>query len=114
MIINTSNAKHYTWGNSCDGWHYLNTNSLSVIKERMPVGCFEEMHYHNVAQQLFYIVEGVASIRMNEVTYTVNQGSALHVPAKTSHQLRNDGKSELVFLVISQPHSHGDKIRTEE
>ena len=51
---------------------------------------------------------------MNEGTYTVNQGSALHVPAKTSHQLRNDGKSELVFLVISQPHSHGDKIRTEE
>ena len=58
MVIKPDHSKHYKWGNDCDGWHLLNTASLSVIKERVPKG----------------------------------------------------GEEELIFLVISQPHSHTDKI----
>lgn len=67
------------------------------------------MHYHNKAQQLFYVLQGVATIQLGEETYRVLRGEALHVPPKTPHRLENDGEEELVFLVISQPHSHADK-----
>jgi hypothetical protein len=34
--ISRSNAEHYIWGSTCDGWHPVNQPSLSVIRERMP------------------------------------------------------------------------------
>jgi hypothetical protein len=38
MIKSTENAENYKWGNNCDGWHLLKSDSLSVIQERMPAG----------------------------------------------------------------------------
>jgi len=35
-IKNTNNAEHYLWGDNCDGWHLLKTDSLSIIQENMP------------------------------------------------------------------------------
>ena len=111
MVINSNNAEHYKWGKDCDGWHLLNTASLSVIKEKVPKGGVEEMHYHMYAQQLFYVLQGVATIQLREETYRVPQGEAVHVPPNTPHRLENAGEEDLVFLVISQPHSHTDKIK---
>ena len=111
MVINPGNAAHYKWGKHCDGWHLLNTASLSVIKERVPKGGVEEMHYHSEAQQLFYVLQGVASVQLGEETYRVPEGSAIHIPPKTPHRLENPGEEDLVFLVISQPHSHSDKMK---
>ncbi|WP_230433138.1 cupin domain-containing protein [Plesiomonas shigelloides] len=34
----------------------------------------------------------------------------IHIPAKTPHQLSNQGESELTFLVVSTPPSHGDRV----
>src|SRR5262245_22765573 len=32
--VSIQNAEHYVWGNGCDGWHFVNRPSLSVIRER--------------------------------------------------------------------------------
>ena len=58
MSISIENAEHYVWGDVCDGWHLLKRDDLSVIQERVPAGGAEVMHYHNVARQFFYILEG--------------------------------------------------------
>ena len=110
MVIKPDHSKHYKWGSDCDGWHLLNTELLSVIKERVPKGGVEEMHFHRKAQQLFFVLQGVATIQLGEETYRVPRGEAMHVPPKTPHRLENTGEEELIFLVISQPHSHTDKI----
>jgi len=52
-IINTKNAEHYNWGNNCDGWHFVKSDSLSVIKEKMPPMTKEKLHYHEKAQHFF-------------------------------------------------------------
>ena len=111
MVIKPDQSEHYTWGDHCDGWHLLNTASLSVIKEKVPKGGVEEMHCHRKAQQLFYVLQGVATIQLGEETYRVHRGEAMHVPPGTPHRLVNAGEEELIFLVISQPHSHTDKIK---
>jgi len=53
MIISTENAEHFIWGNACDGWHLLRSDSLSVIQERMPPETSEQLHYTNALNSCF-------------------------------------------------------------
>lgn len=36
-IINRKNAEHFNWKEVCDGWHFIKTDELSVIAEKMPM-----------------------------------------------------------------------------
>ena len=63
MFRNTSNAEHYKWGESSDGWHLLKSDNLSVIEENVPPCEKEIRHVHVRAQQFFYVLEGISQIR---------------------------------------------------
>ncbi len=110
MITSTENAEHYTWGTQCDGWHLLRSDTLSVIQERMPPGTSEQLHFHGHAQQVFYILSGIATFEVEGETKTVKSNQSIHIPAKTRHSILNDGDVDLHFLVISEPKSHGDRV----
>ena len=58
--VSTDRAEHYTWGNACGGWHFVNQPSLSVIRERMPPGTAEVRHLHKTARQFFFVLAGIA------------------------------------------------------
>src|SRR5579872_3260548 len=103
MITSTENAEHYTWGNACDGWHLLRSDTLSVIQERMPPGTAEQLHYHRNAQQVFYILSGAATFDVEGEIKTVNGGESIHIPKGTQHCIRNNGGIDLLFLVVSEP-----------
>ena len=109
MIISTTNAEHYNWGDNCDGWHLLKTDSLSVIQEKMPTGTAEQKHFHNHAQQLFYILTGIATFEAEGKTFVVTANESLHIPKGTTHSLSNKNEQDLIFLVISEPKAHGDR-----
>lgn len=110
MVTSVKNAEHYKWGDGCDGWHLLKTDSLSVIQERMPPGTGEQLHYHQQAQQLFYILSGTAVFEIEGNLETVNAKESIHIPAKTRHRIFNNGNEDLHFIVVSEPKSHGDRI----
>jgi len=110
MITSTGNAEHYTWGDQCDGWRLLQTESLSVIEERMPPGTSEQLHFHNNAQQLFYILSGTALFEIENEIKTVTAGQSIHIPKSVKHRILNNGNTDLHFLVISEPKTHGDRI----
>ena len=104
------NAEHYTWGTNCDGWHLLKSESLSVIQERMAAGTEEQLHYHSKAQQLFYILAGNAVFEIEGDKVFLSANESLHVPQGIKHKVFNNCNSDLLFLVVSQPKSHGDRI----
>jgi len=108
-IKNTNNAEHYIWGDNCDGWHLLKSDSLSIIQENMPPDTEEGLHYHALAQQFFYILQGEATFEVNEVIYRVAAGSGFHIQANEIHRIFNKTGEDLKFLVISEPKSHGDR-----
>jgi len=110
MITSTDNAEHYTWGEQCDGWHLLKSDSLSVIQERMPPGTSEQLHYHKHAQQVFYILSGTATFEIEGELKTVNANQSIHMPKGTQHRILNNGDTDLHFLVVSEPKSHGDRV----
>ena len=106
------NTEHYTWGSNCQGWHLLKSEGLSVIQETMPPGASETPHYHQHAQQLFYILLGTATFEIGRQTITVNATESIHIPVGTKHCIKNKGLSTLHFLVISQPKAHGDRVES--
>ena len=110
MIKFTKNAEHYKWGNDCDGWHLLRSDTLSVIQEKMPPGTAEQLHYHEKAQQVFYIVEGTATFEIAEHSIEVSAQQSITVPKGTIHRISNNAETDLHFLVISEPKAHGDRI----
>ena len=109
-VVDTANAEHYTWGEGCDGWHFVKSDSLSVIKETMPGMTSELMHYHNKAQQFFYILSGEAIFDIEGVNYKVTQGKGIHIKPRVKHLVSNKSLECLEFIVISEPKSHGDRV----
>jgi mannose-6-phosphate isomerase-like protein (cupin superfamily)/N-acetylglutamate synthase-like GNAT family acetyltransferase len=113
-MTHRDNAEHYTWGKGCDGWHLLKSDNLSVIEERMPPGTKEQLHYHEFAQQVFYVLSGRAFFEIDGRTETLSANESIHVSKNTLHRIANVHEEDLVFIVISQPKAHGDRIEILE
>ncbi len=108
-IKNTSNSEHYLWGESCDGWHLLKSDSLSIIQEKMPPNTEEGLHFHSKAQQFFFILKGTATFEVDNEIYSVEEGNGFHVQANEIHRIFNKTTMDLEFILISEPKSHGDR-----
>jgi len=108
--VSILNAEHYTWGNLCDGWHLVRTPELSVIQERMPPGTSEARHVHEHARQFFFVLEGAAVLEVDGLEHRLTAQQGLDVAPGTAHQIFNRAATDLHFLVISQPPSHGDRV----
>ncbi len=77
-MVDRQTAQHYSWGSGCDGWHLVQTPALSVIEERMPPGTSEIRHYHQKANQFFYVLRGTLNINVegNELALKIWPGLA--------------------------------------
>lgn len=109
-IVSTENGEHYNWGDRCDGWHLAKTPGLSVIQERVPPGGAEVRHYHEKAEQFFYVLSGMATMETDDGPFEIGPGCGMHVAAGVAHRLNNAGDVDLVFLVCSAPMAHGDRV----
>lgn len=110
MVVSVENAERYIWGEICDGWHLLKRDDMSVIQERVPPGGAEVMHYHNVARQFFYILEGEGSMIFEDHEVVLSAGQGLEIPPQLKHQFKNQSNADVHFLVISIPTTKGDRI----
>lgn len=111
--ISTHNASHYLWAGICDGWHLVKRDDLSVIQERVPPGASETRHLHANARQFFFVLEGQATIEIDDDVAVLNQHEGIEVAPGKAHRFRNDSDRDVVFLVVSCPPSHGDRQNLE-
>jgi mannose-6-phosphate isomerase-like protein (cupin superfamily) len=109
-VINRETARHYSWGEGCDGWVLLPNADVTIIEERMPPGTFELRHFHEKARQFFFVLSGELRMEMEGQVYVIVSGSGLEVPPGSTHQARNESDFEVRFLVTSNPTSYGDRI----
>ena len=110
MPVNLQNAKHYTWGDGCDGWYLLETPEFTIIQERMQVGTAEMAHRHLRSRQFFYVLSGAARMFHDGIVTDLRSHDGLEIPPGTVHQISNSGDTPLEIIVTSQPPSHGDRI----
>lgn len=110
MKISKENSKSYDWGESCKGWHLVNSKDLSVIQEVMPPKTKEIMHKHALSQQFFFVLKGTATFLVDAKEFIVKKGEGIYIKPNVMHQIQNKNSDNLEFLVISQPHAHGDRF----
>jgi mannose-6-phosphate isomerase-like protein (cupin superfamily) len=109
-MVDRRTGQHYAWGSGCDGWHLVQTATLSVIEERMPTGTSEVRHYHQKSNQLFYVLRGSLSIEVGGKELVLSPGQGVQITAGKPHQVRNQAGVDAEFLVVSNPPSHGDRV----
>ena len=107
--VNIHAAEHYTWSEACDGWHLLKRDDMSVIQERVPPGKAEIIHFHKLSRQFFFVLEGEATIAIDSDKILLKKHQGVEIPPGVPHQFRNESTSDVSFLVISVPRSHGDR-----
>ncbi|QHV93729.1 cupin domain-containing protein [Spirosoma endbachense] len=113
ITVSINNAEHYVWGDNCDGWHLVKSDSLSIIQERMPPGTSEVKHFHQKARQFFFVLSGEATLEIGDKTTRLTANEGVEIPPLVAHKMRNDSSSDLVFTVTSMPKSHGDRVVVE-
>jgi mannose-6-phosphate isomerase-like protein (cupin superfamily) len=103
---------HYTWGDGCDGWNFVEAAGLSVKLERMPPHTAEREHFHERALQFFFILKGTAVFDMPGGPVQVNEKEGLEIPPGIRHRIRNEGAIDLEFILCSQPPTVDDRQNT--
>jgi mannose-6-phosphate isomerase-like protein (cupin superfamily) len=53
--------------------------------------------------QIIYIVEGEALVRVKDQEYTAGPGTLLTIPARTRHYVKNPGAQPVFFLTVYAP-----------
>ncbi|HTQ63507.1 MAG TPA: cupin domain-containing protein [Puia sp.] len=109
IVSKTNPLHHYLWGNNCDGWTLVDKNDLSVKLESMPAGTEEALHYHEYAQQFFFILKGVADFEIEGSRITVNKNQGIHINPQEKHRIINGSDEELEFILCSQPSTQHDR-----
>jgi len=88
----------------------LRSDEISVIQEQMPPGTSEVAHFHERSRQFFYVLSGTLSILLDGVQHRLTREHGITIASGATHCVFNDSESEVHFLVISVPPSHGDRI----
>lgn len=55
-------------------------------------------HYHKVATELYYVLEGEGTVRLDGVEHSVEKGSVVHIPPGVVHGAR--GKMRVLVVGI--------------
>ncbi len=76
----------------------------------MPPGAAEKLHFHERAEQFFYILKGEAAFYINGEKFSVKTGESVSVLPKSKHCIANESSEDLEFLVVSNPSTNNDRI----
>ena len=104
---------HYQWGNNCDGWNFVDEDSLSVKLERMPPNTSEQRHFHRHSQQFFYILKGEAVFEIQQDRISVKSEQGIRIAAVKEHRIINENDADLEFILTSQPSTVKDRINVD-
>jgi mannose-6-phosphate isomerase-like protein (cupin superfamily) len=111
--VSKATVPSFVWREVCEGWTLVDVPGLHVIQERMPGHTYELPHVHEVTHQLYFIVEGHATIFSEADRFSVAAGEAIEIPPGVPHQMRNDADRDLEFLVISSQRPREDRFDLE-
>jgi len=79
----------------------------SLAEARIPADGRTERHYHKVAEELYFILEGAGQIELDGEHRTVRPGDAILIPAGVWHTIV--ATEALRFLCCcAPPYSHED------
>ena len=86
----------------------------SLAEARLPVGGNTTPHYHEVTEEIYYILVGTGVMTIDGEQRDVQPGDAIAIPPKCVHTILNTGTEEMKFLCCCAPcYEHEDTILVE-
>ena len=114
IVSKISPVQHYQWGNHCEAWNLVDEAALSVKLESMPPHTAEELHFHEKAQQFFYILKGSAVFEIDGERTRITEGEGILIKAGQVHRILNEENETLEFILSAQPSTAADRFNVEE
>jgi mannose-6-phosphate isomerase-like protein (cupin superfamily) len=87
----------------------------SLAEATLTPGAATQPHYHPVTEEIYYILRGTGSMRLESHTQAVGPGDAIAIPAGARHQITNtSADADLVFLCCCAPaYTHDDTVMVD-
>lgn len=87
----------------------------SLAEATLKTGQSTEEHYHSVAEEIYYVLEGRGRMRIEGEEQIVESGDGIAILPGKRHRLMNIGDKDLVFLCCCSPaYTHEDTVITEK
>ena len=64
---------------------------------------YVESHAHKVQEQIYHVLEGEGSMEIEGRRQIVRRHDVIFIPPGVSHSIRNDGITDLTFIVVTTP-----------
>ena len=90
-------------GSDAKIFEFLRVSSLSVSIYRLPAGC-KDMQAPHMEDEVYYVIEGKARLRVEDKVHEIKPGSVLFVRATTAHSFF-DIEEDLVVLAFFGAHA---------
>jgi mannose-6-phosphate isomerase-like protein (cupin superfamily) len=75
----------------------------SLAEIRHPVGTASREHYHRVAEEVYYVLEGRGEVRVDGRTRAIGPGDVVVISPGQCHKVAQQGDGDLVLLVTCVP-----------
>jgi mannose-6-phosphate isomerase-like protein (cupin superfamily) len=86
----------------------------SLAEATLPVGGATKEHYHSLAEEIYYILQGTGRMRIEQEERMIGVGDAIAIPPGQKHKLWNTGSIPLQLLCCCAPaYEHHDTILLE-
>ena len=90
----------------------LSRHSLAEI--RHPPGPSSQAHHHTEAEEVYYVLKGRGSVRVDGETRTIGPGDIVVIVPGQRHKVWQRGEGDLVLLVTCVPaYSEEEVVFTE-
>lgn len=82
----------------------------SLAEASLPVGGATQLHYHRLAEEIYFILEGAGTIEIDGESQAVRPGDGILIPPGAWHQISAEATGAgLRFLCCcAPPYSHDD------
>jgi mannose-6-phosphate isomerase-like protein (cupin superfamily) len=101
---------HYSWGDDCHGWTFVDTGALAIKQELMPPDTAEQLHYHKKATQFFFILKGRAKFTIDGAAIELREQQGIEIGPGQQHFIANHNNTDLEFILYSYPSTKNDRI----
>ena len=81
----------------------------SLAEASLPAGGQTERHYHKLAEEIYFILDGQGLMEIDGEEQPVTTNDAILIPPGAWHQITNTGSEALRFLCCcAPPYAHED------
>jgi mannose-6-phosphate isomerase-like protein (cupin superfamily) len=87
---------------------YLNNETLSSGIYHLKTGTIDPQQPHQF-DEIYYVIAGIATLKMNDMDYPAKAGDILFVPAKVKHQFIEIQEDLTLLVFFSKKEPRGNE-----